>query len=175
MKETSDSSLHHLEWNSPADANWESSRWFRIQQEECLCRQTLARHWSLFAFFYPGLSLPPPCWLNKWVTGEVKGQLINHFIIASFRKSVSLAARLFLLLPVVTLLQFPVHDLTNHRGGEQAEQLQDAKDGRVQADWERSEKKDGLDEVLLRLIMSLTDESNNGGKVHCFLFNLVNS
>lgn len=44
----------------------------------------------------------------------------------------SLAAGLLFLLSIITVLQLPVHDLTNHRSGHQAEQLQHAEDGGVQ-------------------------------------------
>lgn len=51
------------------------------------------------------------------------------------RRSDSLAARLLLLLlSVITILQLPVHDLANHGGGQEAEQLQHAKYGGVEAD-----------------------------------------
>ena len=43
-----------------------------------------------------------------------------------------LDAGLLLLISIVTVLQLPVHDLTNHWGGHQAQQLQHPKDGGVQ-------------------------------------------
>lgn len=44
----------------------------------------------------------------------------------------SLAAGFLFARFIITVLQLPVHDLTNHRGGHQAKQLQHAKDGGVQ-------------------------------------------
>lgn len=44
-----------------------------------------------------------------------------------------LAAGLLILLSLITVLQLPVHDLTNHGGGQEAKQLKHAKDGGVQA------------------------------------------
>lgn len=43
----------------------------------------------------------------------------------------SLATGFLFPLTVDTFLQLPVHDLTNHRGGHQAEQLQHTEDGGV--------------------------------------------
>lgn len=45
----------------------------------------------------------------------------------------SLAGGFLFSLSVITVLELPVHDLTNHRSGHQAKQLQHAKDGGVQA------------------------------------------
>lgn len=45
----------------------------------------------------------------------------------------SLAGGFLFSLAIITVLELPVHDLTNHRSGHQAKQLQHAKDGGVQA------------------------------------------
>lgn len=45
----------------------------------------------------------------------------------------SLAGGFLFSLSIITVLELPVHDLTNHRSGHQAKQLQHAKDGRIQA------------------------------------------
>ncbi len=56
----------------------------------------------------------------------------------------SLAAGLIFLLSLVTVLQLPVHDLTNHRSGHQAEQLQHAEDGGVQTHCKRDQNEDQM-------------------------------
>ena len=43
----------------------------------------------------------------------------------------SLAAGFLFFLSIAAVLQFPVHDLTNHGRGHEAKQLQHAKDGGV--------------------------------------------
>lgn len=75
---------------------------------------------------------------NKWGgqrSNDPLPRTIVLIVTVFARRSDSLAAGLLLLLlPVVTALQLPVHDLANDGGGQEAEQLQHAKDGGVQAD-----------------------------------------
>lgn len=36
----------------------------------------------------------------------------------------------------LTVFEFPVHDVADHRGGDQTQKLEHAKDGRVDTHWE---------------------------------------
>lgn len=84
--------------------------------------------------FIPTFLFLRPVGQTNWSTLE-NLCIAHHCFTVRYTSSDPLAARLLLLLPIVTLFQLPVHDLANHRGGQEAEQLQHAKDGRVQADW----------------------------------------
>lgn len=75
----------------------------------------------MVSFTALGNSVNINAWVYKWKEVKAEGLL----------RLDSLAAGFLLLVSIITFLQLPVHDLTNHRGGHQAEQLQHAKDGGV--------------------------------------------
>lgn len=115
--------------------------------KECVCADERSQGIGHFLhLFIPALLfLHPICQTNGGQRStDPPPRTIVLLITVLARRSDSLAAGLLLLLllPVVTFLQLPVHDLANHGGGQEAEQLQHAKDGGVQADWESSEEKD---------------------------------
>lgn len=106
--------------------------------KECVCADERSQGIGHFLhLFIPALIfLRPICQTNGGQRSNDPPPRTIVLIITVFaRRSDSLAAGLrLLLLPVVTVLQLPVHDLANDGGGQEAEQLQHAKDGGVQAD-----------------------------------------
>lgn len=105
--------------------------------KECVCADKCSQGIGHFLHLFIAalLFLHPICLTNMGQrSNDVHLRTIVLLLTVFSRRSDSLVAGFLLLLPVVTLLQLPVHDLANHRGGQEAEQLQHAKDGGVQTD-----------------------------------------